>query len=332
MKTRQNISKKHNLSRADSNPYLDKYSLKPIQNSTANYDLKRKSMLSKQATNYHLHISADKRHDRVLHQHIKTNTLILSMEIQMKTSALIRRERRRGLPAEIHARNQMLLEHLGLVHHVARKQMQKGPEEYDDLLQESCLGAIAAVEHFDKQKGFRPSSYIVSRAIGQIKHYRRDRSQCIRVPWRQKDLVSKGLRLQQKRKSDSLPLLSDKDLADHLGVTTKRWLDCQQAVEEAKTISLDQGVLSKEAEGINSFAETIQSDNQPIDSQWIWLQTILLELDPQERKILLAHYRDGVSYNKIAKEVRMNRQQVMTKIQKMLKNLKKLACLDSPTR
>ena len=250
----------------------------------------------------------------------------------MKTSALIRRERRRGLPAAIRTRNQMLLEHLGLVHHVARNQILKGPEEYDDLLQESCLGAIAAVEHFDKKKGFRPSSYIVSRAIGQIKHYRRDRSQCIRIPWRQKDLVSKGLRLQQKRKSDSLPLLSDEDLANHLGVTTKRWLDCQQAVEETRIISLDQEVLSKGAEGINSFADTIQSSNQLIDSQWIWLQTILLELDPQERKILLAHYRDGMSYNRIAKEVGMNRQKVMLKIQKILKRLRKLAYLDSPIR
>ena len=48
-------------------------------------------------------------------------------------------------------RNKQALKHLGLDHSAARRQQQRGPEEFDDLLQESRVGLIRGLERFDRQ-------------------------------------------------------------------------------------------------------------------------------------------------------------------------------------
>jgi RNA polymerase sigma-B factor len=81
---------------------------------------------------------------------------------------------------------------MGLAHCVATRQQQRGPEEHDDLLQEARLGLIQGMDNWDPSRGFRPSSYLMSRANGQVLHYRRDRSRMVRIPWRLQDLYVSG--------------------------------------------------------------------------------------------------------------------------------------------
>ena len=134
----------------------------------------------------------------------------------------LHQESRRGLPPCIPRRNQQALKHLGLAHCAARRQQQRGPEEFDDLLQESRVGLIRGLERFDQQRGLRPSSYLLSRATGQILHYRRDRSRTIRIPWRLRDLYAAGMKIQREREQNRQPLLSDQDLATELSVRPER--------------------------------------------------------------------------------------------------------------
>ena len=86
------------------------------------------------------------------------------------------------MPPCIARRNQQALKHLGLAHCAARRQQQRGPEEFDNLLQESRVGLIRSIDRLEPQRGLRPSSYLLSRVTGQILHYRRDRARTIRVP------------------------------------------------------------------------------------------------------------------------------------------------------
>ena len=79
----------------------------------------------------------------------------------------LHQESRRALPPCIARRNQQALKHLGLAHCSARRQQQRGPEEFDDLLQESRVGLIRGLERFDQQRGLRPSSYLLSRATAK---------------------------------------------------------------------------------------------------------------------------------------------------------------------
>ena len=146
-----------------------------------------------------------------------------------------RHEGRRCLPKGTRDRNQLVLKHMGLAHCVATRQQQRGPEEHDDLLQEARLGLIQGMDNWDPSRGFRPSSYLMSRANGQVLHYRRDRSRMVRIPWRLQDLYVSGQRLQQERMQKGLPLLDDSSIAERLRVTLQRWLDAT-AAEVSKKI------------------------------------------------------------------------------------------------
>ena len=103
------------------------------------------------------------------------------------TQSLRRREQRRSLPKSILERNDAVLEHLGLAHHAAIHQAARYPGEQDDLVQEGRVGLIHGVANFDPQRGFRISTYVLTRINGQILHFRRDRQHTLRIPWRLKE-------------------------------------------------------------------------------------------------------------------------------------------------
>ena len=160
----------------------------------------------------------------------------------------LHQESRRGLPPCIARRNQQALKHLGLAHCAARRQQQRGPEEFDDLLQESRVGLIRGLERFDQQRGLRPSSYLLSRATGQILHYRRDRSRTIRIPWRLRDLYAAGMKIQREREQNRQPLLSDQDLATELSVRPERWAAAVES-QQARSSTCLPALESQQARG-----------------------------------------------------------------------------------
>jgi RNA polymerase sigma-B factor len=91
-------------------------------------------------------------------------------------------------------------------HCVATRQQQRGPEEHDHLLQEARLGLIQGMDNWNPSRGFPPSSYLISRANGQVLDYRQDRSRMVRIPRRLQDLYVSGQLLQQERVQKGLPL------------------------------------------------------------------------------------------------------------------------------
>ena len=103
------------------------------------------------------------------------------------SQSLRRREQRRSLPKSILERNDAVLEHLGLAHHAAIHQAARYPGEQDDLVQEARVGLIHGMANFDPQRGFRISTYVLARVHGQIMHFRRDRQDTLRIPWRLKE-------------------------------------------------------------------------------------------------------------------------------------------------
>ncbi|WP_198002490.1 sigma-70 family RNA polymerase sigma factor [Synechococcus sp. CC9605] len=154
----------------------------------------------------------------------------------------LRHESRRVLPPYIARRNQQALEHLGLAHCAARRQQQRGPEEFDDLLQESRVGLIRGVDRFDPQRRVKPSSYLLSRATGQILHYRRDRSRMIKVHGGCV-LYAAGMKIQREREQNTQPSLSDLELATALSVLPERWSEAVKSHGVSQVVDLSASPL-----------------------------------------------------------------------------------------
>ena len=155
------------------------------------------------------------------------------------TQSLRRREQRRSLAKPILERNDAVLQHLGLAHHAAIHQAARYPGEQDDLVQEGRLGLINGMANFDPQRGLRISTYVLARVHGQILHFRRDRQHVLRIPWRLKDLHSRGMRLQAQRLQQRLEPLDEQGLADSLQVSPQRWREALMAHAFGHVDSLD---------------------------------------------------------------------------------------------
>ena len=243
----------------------------------------------------------------------------------MNTTDRQRREGRRGLPASAADRNRTLLRHIGLIHHVARQQSQRGPEDLDDLVQEAAIGAMAAVERFDPRRGHRPSSYISSLANGQILHFRRDRAGTMRVPWRMKDLISRGERLQASRMATGQPPLGWEALARELGVTDARWQQCQRVVRASRLVSLDQPRGNSSRESESQWIDAIAAEDPLKDPQLEWLRITLNRFDRQEQRLLLAYYVQGESLVSLAKRFKTDARKLRRRIRSTVCLLKQLA-------
>ena len=233
----------------------------------------------------------------------------------MVLNARQRHEERRCLPPGTNERNQKVLQHLGLAHCVAMRQRHRGPEERDDLLQEACLGLIQGLQKFDPSRGLRPSSYLMSRANGQVLHYRRDRSRMVRIPWRLQDLYVSGQRLQQERTQKGLPPLSDRSIAVRLKVSPQRWLDACTAE------------VSKKMMGIEDL--DLQAPSGPNqDPQAEWLHGVLPKLAPIHQTLLKQHWIEGVRLRELVLSHRISQRRLKQMLEDAITSLRLLAAQD----
>ena len=193
--------------------------------------------------------------------------------IQRRLERQRQHERRRSIPEHILQRNDTVLMHLGLAHLGASRLLHNGSGERDDLLQEGRYGLIRAVERFEASRGHRISSYAMPRITGQIRHYRRDRLQTMRIPWRLSDLHARGMKAQERRLHAGLPLLSNEDLAQQLGVSTDRWREACMAHRDRRIQSLHhQRSNSDGSSEPEARIDGLQDHRcQPADPQHEWL-------------------------------------------------------------
>lgn len=86
-------------------------------------------------------------------------------------------------------RNQLVEDHLGLAHQLARRFTNRG-EPYDDLVQVASLALVKAVDRFDPERGVEFSTYATSTIIGELKRHFRYKGWAIRVRGGSRSFIS----------------------------------------------------------------------------------------------------------------------------------------------
>ena len=71
------------------------------------------------------------------------------------------------------AKEELVNNNLGLVHHIVKRFLGRGVEA-EDLLQIGSIGLLKAIEHFDMEFGVQFSTYAVPMIQGEIKRFMRD--------------------------------------------------------------------------------------------------------------------------------------------------------------
>jgi RNA polymerase sigma factor for flagellar operon FliA len=213
------------------------------------------------------------------------------------------------------ARDQLLQEHLSLVHHVAR-QLSKAlaaPADFDELVSCGTIGLMNALEAFEPQRGLAFSTFAVPRIRGAILD-----------ELRRQDHVPRSIRRKTREISQARETLTrifarpatDQELAEHLGIdlaTLWRW---QADTENAVQISLDQSATDHEGqpllppEALSSESDNNVEDDINREQEREILKQALYKLKDQERIVLTLYYFEELKLHEIAEVLELTESRV----------------------
>lgn len=134
-------------------------------------------------------------------------------------------------------REQMILDHMGLVHALARRYAERG-EQLEDLVQIGMVGLIKAVDRFDASRGVAFTSFATPTILGEIRRHFRDRTWMLHLP--------RGLKEQHSRVSRTIDELtttlgrtpSVHEVGHAAGLSDEDVLDALQARDAYRPASL----------------------------------------------------------------------------------------------
>jgi RNA polymerase sigma-B factor len=205
-------------------------------------------------------------------------------------------------------REQLIVQHLGLVSALARRFGADG-RELDDLIQVGAIGLIQAIDRFDPSRGVAFRSYAVPTILGEMRRYFRDKASTIRLPRHLRELLTQAnaasARLTQKLERP--PSLDE--LAQAMSVPPE---DLAVAEESAQApVSLDQELPASEEE-ISSLADYFGAEDAEMArlEDRALINQVLSCLSLRERIILYLRFYQGLSQAEVAKRLHISQMHV----------------------
>jgi RNA polymerase sigma factor for flagellar operon FliA len=206
---------------------------------------------------------------------------------------------------DLTARDRLLNEHLGLVHHVARQLSRTLAVEanFDELVSAGAIGLMNALDAFDTSRGLAFSTFAAPRIRGAILD-----------ELRRHDHVSRSVRRKSRdiaaaRESLTRTLGSppdDRQLAEHMGIDLDILWRWQSEVEGIFHVPLDTPTIRGDAKSpspgdyLTSEPEQGVEDEINLREEVSLLRDAILQLKEQERVVLSLYYLEELKLHEIA--------------------------------
>ena len=229
------------------------------------------------------------------------------------------------------AREILIEENLGLVHHIVKRFAGRG-YDMEDLFQTGTIGLIKAIDHFDLQYDVKFSTYAVPLIAGEIKRFLRDDGM-VKVSRSIKEVSWKLLLASREftHKNGREPTLEE--LCAESGISRE---DAVLALgASAEVDSLSRTVYEgdgKEIQLIDQVAAQTQDGkwedtekNRLLDR--MLLRQLLDELPSQQKKQIFLRYYQDKTQIQIAQEMGMSQVQVSRMEKRILIQMRKKAKL-----
>ena len=235
-----------------------------------------------------------------------------------RTAGLIRRSQ----DGDKEAREILIQENMGLVHHVVRRFLGRGVEA-EDLVQIGSIGLLKAIERFDLSYEVRFSTYAVPMIAGEIKRFLRDDSM-IKVSRALKELAVKAARLREELRMERGEEPGMEELAEKLGVDPEELAQAYDSCSEVE--SLHKIIYQGDGEGV-SLMERVEEkkDEQEELLTGMLVRQLLDTLEPKERRLIILRFFCDRTQAQVAREMGMTQAQVSRLEKKILSTLKKRA-------
>lgn len=205
-----------------------------------------------------------------------------------------------GVPS----RDELLTQHLGLVHHVARQLAARGHDaiEFDELVSAGTMGLIQALSSFDAARGHSFSTFAVPRIRGAILDELRRMDHVPRsVRRKARDLAR--ARAEMEAELGRAPTTAE--VARRVGITEEVLRHWERDLESDLQMSLDQATQDDGGRApvqVELLAEsglpTIE-ERLTLEQESLRLHAAMQELKPQERNVLALYYFEELKLQEI---------------------------------
>lgn len=202
-------------------------------------------------------------------------------------------------------REQLITEHLGLVHHVAR-QLSRSlslDADFDELVSSGTMGLMNALASFDPSRGLAFSTFAAPRIRGAILDELRRQDHVPRsVRRKTRDLAA--ARKVLIRNLDREP--ADQEVATQLGIDMNTYWRWQAETESAVQVSLDRPSVDGDNRA-GSPSDIIPDNGERgieellnLEQEVDHLRNAILDLKDQERLVLSLYYYEELKLHEIA--------------------------------
>ena len=233
-----------------------------------------------------------------------------------RTEELIRRSQE----GDKEAREILIEENMGLIHHVVKRFLGRGVEA-EDLFQIGAIGLVKAVDRFDLSYDVRFSTYAVPMIAGEIKRFLRDDSM-IKISRSLKELAIRAARLREQLFMERGEEPGVEELAKLLKVEPEELVQAMDGSAEVE--SLQKIVYQGDGEGLSLMDKVEQGkDEEETLLCQLLLEQLLSSLEPKERRLIMLRFFHDRTQTQVAEELGMSQVQVSRLEKKILQALKK---------
>ena len=217
------------------------------------------------------------------------------------------------------AREQIILNNVGLIWSVVRRFTNRGYES-EDLFQIGSIGLMKAVDKFDLSYDVKFSTYAVPMISGEIRRFLRDDGM-IKVSRSLKETAYKAFlareRLQKKYNRE--PTMEE--LAAELEVEKEELAMALDASGEVE--SLHKPIYQKDGNEIQLLDKLEEEEGQEETIlNHMLIRQLLEELDREERQLIYLRYFANQTQSEIGKKLGISQVQVSRLEKKILKNMR----------
>lgn len=192
--------------------------------------------------------------------------------------------------------------------------------EYDDLFQIACVGFLKAINNFKTEYNVRFSTYAVPMIVGELKRYMRDDGY-IKVSRAVKTLSAKIAAFVETYKKDNLSEPSVEEIAVNFGIDAQ---DVVFAMESAQTpVSLYEKVDENDEKSQCLLDKVGTDDNTDDIIDKVMLRSVINQLTPREKKIIVLRYFRDKTQSEIAAHLGVSQVQVSRLESKILEKIRK---------
>jgi RNA polymerase sigma-B factor len=218
----------------------------------------------------------------------------------------------------------IIVQYAPMVERIARRFA--GLEPQEDLVQVGFIGLLNALTKFDGEAGVRFNTYATYLVAGEIKHYLRDRSQTIRHPAWLQELRHKVVRAQNVLQQELARVPSERELAEHLGLSETAVREVIQTQEMLKVASLDstgQNDEDGDSEVEKLDAASFCPEQVSVEDR-IVLDHALKQLRDLEREVLVLFHFEAMNQTEIASQLGISCNYVSHILRQSLAKLRKI--------